>query len=230
MISPYKEYYMSYDKYLTEIKDLDKTLRQEINSFKQKINESGSTLELQNKIQDLLKKYKELYTNLDTAYTKKNIPGGMPDGTITKRQNDIQQLGINYSDLEKEFKSLTDEKYRFKNLINEDYSKKEEYKNMSTGEIMALEKKKLQNQDEKLDEITLDVKKGTQLAKNAGHVIKEQNKQLDQMNEDIDRTKERMDSLTVRFEKYVAKYSMCKMIIILIIELVIAVVCGFLLF
>ena len=230
MISPYKEYYMSYDKYLTEIKDLDKTLRQEINSFKQKINESGSTLELQNKIQDLLKKYKELYTNLDTAYTKKNIPGGMPDGTITKRQNDIQQLGINYNDLEKEFKSITDEKYRFKNLINEDYSKKEEYKNMSTGEIMALEKKKLQNQDEKLDEITLDVKKGTQLAKNAGHVIKEQNKQLDQMNEDIDRTKERMDNLTVRFEKYVAKYSMCKMIIILIIELAIAVVCGFLLF
>ena len=230
MISPYKEYYMSYDKYLTEIKDLDKTLRQEINSFKQKINESGSTLELQNKIQDLLKKYKELYTNLDTAYTKKNIPGGMPDGTITKRQNDIQQLGINYSDLEKEFKSLTDEKYRFKNLINEDYSKKEEYKNMSTGEIMALEKKKLQNQDEKLDEITLDVKKGTQLAKNAGHVIKEQNKQLDQMNEDIDRTKERMDSLTARFEKYVAKYSMCKMLIILIIELAIAVVCGLVLF
>jgi predicted nucleic acid-binding Zn-ribbon protein len=230
MISPYKEYYMSYDKYLTEIKDLDKTLRQEINSFKQKINESVSTLELQNKIQDLLKKYKELYTNLDTAYTKKNIPGGMPDGTITKRQNDIQQLGINYNDLEKEFKSITDEKYRFKNLINEDYSKKEEYKNMSTGEIMVLEKKKLQSQDERLEEITLDVKKGTQQAANVGHVIKDQNKQLDQMNEDIDRTKERMDNLTVRFEKYVAKYSMCKMIIILIIELAIAVVCGFLLF
>ena len=230
MISTYKEYYMSYDKYLTEIKDLDKTLRQEINSFKQKINESVSTLELQNKIQDLLKKYKELYTNLDTAYTKKNIPGGMPDGTITKRQNDIQQLGINYNDLEKEFKSITDEKYRFKNLINEDYSKKEEYKNMSTGEIMVLEKKKLQSQDERLEEITLDVKKGTQQAANVGHVIKDQNKQLDQMNEDIDRTKERMDNLTVRFEKYVAKYSMCKMIIILIIELAIAVVCGFLLF
>ena len=88
----------------------------------------------------------------------------------------------------------------------------------------------MSDQDEKLEEITLDVKKGTQLAKNAGHVMKEQNKQLDQINEDIDRTKERMDTLTGRFERYVAKFSMCKMIFIIVIELAIAVVAGLLLF
>ena len=95
---------------------------------------------------------------------------------------------------------------------------------------MMLEKNKIKKQDERLDEITLDVKKGTQLAKNAGHVMKEQNKQLDQINEDIDRTKDRMNTLSGRFERYVASYSMCKMIIVLIIELIIAVLAFILLF
>ena len=228
MNTPYKEYYMHYDKFATEMKDLDKLLRQEINYYKQKSKESGSTIEIENKIKDLFKQYKDLYNKLDTAYSKKNIPGGMPDTTINKRQGEIQKFEINYNDLEKEFKSTENDKYRFKNNITEDYSKKEEYQNMTTGEIMSLEKKKLQNQDEQLDEIALEVTKGTKLAKNAGHVIKEQNKQLDQMNEDIDRTKDKMDKLTVRFQQYVAKFSMCKMIILLIFELAIAVVFGIL--
>ena len=72
-------------------------------------------------------------------------------------------------------------------------------------------------------------KKGIRLAKNAGKVIKEQNKPLDEMNEDIDGVKEKMNSLTLRFENYVGKYSVCKMIIIILNELAIAIVTGVLL-
>ena len=124
--------------------------------------------------------------------------------------------------MEQSFVNIGDDKYRFKNFITEDYNDKEEYQGKSTEELMAMEKKKLEQQDNRLEEITLDVKKGTQLAKNAAHVIEEQNKQLDVITEDIERTDERMKTLTGRFENYIAKFSVCKLIIALIIEMVIA--------
>ena len=55
--------------------------------------------------------------------------------------------------------------------------------------------------------------------------MQEKNKQIEQINEDINRNKENMDKLIGRFERYVAKFSMCKMIMILIIEALIAAVC-----
>ena len=230
MNSPYKEYYMSYETFKNQLKDLNKSIRDQIISYKEKANDNTSTLPIENQIKGTLSKYKELLNNLQNAYSTKNIPGGIPQKTIDLRQKEIQQFGIDYDELEKSYKEAENEKYRFKNLITEDYSKKEEYKNMSTGELMSLQKKKVSDQDEKLEEITLDVKKGTQLAKNAGHVMKEQNKQLEPMNQDIDRTKDNMNKLTGRFESYVAKFSMCKMIFIIVIELAIAVVAGLLLF
>jgi len=230
MDSPYKEYYMSFDTFTKQIKDLNKSIRDQIISYNQKANNKTSTLSDENQIKGSLSKYKELLNNLQNAYSTKNIPGGMPQKTIDLRQKEIQQFAIDYDELEKSYKEAENEKYRFKNLITEDYSQKEEYKNMTTGELLSLQKKKVSDQDEKLEEITLDVKKGTQLAKNAGHVMKEQNKQLDQINEDIDRTKERMDTLTGRFERYVAKFSMCKMIFIIVVELAIALITGLVLF
>ena len=88
-----------------------------------------------------------------------------------------------------------------------------------------VQQNKLKEQDEQIDDIVLEAKIWQQLARNAGHVMKEQNKQIEQINEDIDRNKENMDKLTGRFERYVAKFSMCKMIMTLIIEALIAAVC-----
>ena len=75
---------------------------------------------------------------------------------------------------------------------------------------MKLEKRKLKIQDERMDEIIFDVKKGTILAKNSWHVMKEQNNQLAHIIGDIDRIKDRMNTLSGRFEKYKASYSMLK--------------------
>ena len=225
-----KDYYIKYDTFISEINELEKTIRTELSAYKQKTSGQESTIQLENKIKGLFKEYKDKINNLSNAYIQKNVPGGVPQAAIIKRQGDIEQFKINCKELEKSYNNLENERYRFKDGITEDYYNKEEYKNMSTGELMMLEKNKIKKQDERLDEITLDVKKGTQLAKNAGHVMKEQNKQLDQINEDIDRTKDRMNTLSGRFERYVASYSMCKMIIVLIIELIIAVLAFILLF
>ena len=223
MNSPYKQYYTNYKEYVSQINDLEKKIRQGLTTFKQQSGK-GPTLQIEAEIKDLLKQYKELYTNLETAYSRRNVPGGFPELTIDERQKEIQKFGINYNNMDKDYKNVEENKYKFKNEIQEDYSQKEEYKNMTTGELMVVQKNKLKDQDKQIDDITLDVKKGTQLAKNAGHVMKEQNKQLEQMNQDIDRTKDNMNKLTGRFESYVAKFSMCKMITILIIELIIGAV------
>lgn len=225
-----KDYYIKYDTFTSEINELEKTIRTELSAYKQKTSGQESTIQLENKIKGLFKEYKDKINNLSDAYIERNVPGGVPQAAVIKRQGDIEQFKINCKELEKSYNNLENERYRFKDGITEDYYNKEEYKNMSTGELMMLEKNKIKKQDERLDEITLDVKKGTQLAKNAGHVMKEQNKQLDQINEDIDRTKDRMNTLSGRFERYVASYSMCKMIIVLIIELIIAVLAFILLF
>ena len=225
-----KDYYIKYDTFTSEINELEKTIRTELSAYRQKTSGQESTIQQENKIKGLFKEYKDKINNLSNAYIQKNVPGGVPQAAIIKRQGDIEQFKINCRELEKSYNNLENERYRFKDGITEDYYNKEEYKNMSTGELMMLEKNKIKKQDERLDEITLDVKKGTQLAKNAGHVMKEQNKQLDQINEDIDRTKDRMNTLSGRFERYVASYSMCKMIIVLIIELIIAVLAFILLF
>ena len=225
-----KDYYIKYDTFTSEINELEKTIRTELSAYRQKTSGQESTIQQENKIKGLFKEYKDKINNLSDAYIERNVPGGVPQAAVIKRQGDIEQFKINCKELEKSYNNLENERYRFKDGITEDYYNKEEYKNMSTGELMMLEKNKIKKQDERLDEITLDVKKGTQLAKNAGHVMKEQNKQLDQINEDIDRTKDRMNTLSGRFERYVASYSMCKMIIVLIIELIIAVLAFILLF
>ena len=76
-----------------------------------------------------------------------------------------------------------------------------------------------------IDDITLDVKKGRVLAKEAGHIIEDQNKQLDSLQEDIDRLDSRMQrDFIKRIENYVAKQSGCCIFIVLILELAAAAV------
>ena len=225
MNSPYKEYYMNYQKYVDDIKNLEKTINQELTTYKSKTGGKESTIQLENQIKGHLKDFKDLKTSMSTAYSRKNVPGGMPELTIDKRQKEIQQFEITYNEMDKNYRSIETERYRFKNEITEDYSQKEEYKNMTAGELIMVQQNKLKEQDEQIDDIVLEAKRGQQLARNAGHVMKEQNKQIEQINEDIDRNKENMDKLTGRFERYVAKFSMCKMIMTLIIEALIAAVC-----
>ena len=225
-----KNYYTEYRSHLKDIEGIEKKIRTELVEYKKKMNDGGITIEMENKIKGLLKNYKDKKNNLAEAYSNRNIPSGFPFAELDKRQKEIQQLGFNYDKMENEYKEIESERYIFKGGIDEDYSKKEEYKFMNRDELLSLQKNKLNKQDEQIEEITVDVKKNTQLAKNAKHVIKEQNKQLEQINEDIDRTKEKMDRLTDRFKNYASSISWCKLIFIIIVELAIALGAYLLLF
>ena len=225
-----KNYYTEYRSHLKDLEGIEKKINTELGEYKKKMNDSGINIEMENKIKGLLKEYKDKKDNLAEAYSSRNIPSGFPFAELDKRQKEIQQLGFNYDKMANEYKAIENERYKFKGGIDEDYSKKEEYKFMNRDELLTLQKNKLNKQDEQIEDITVDVKKNTQLEKNAKHVIKDQNKQLEQINEDIDRTKEKMGKLTDRFKNYASSISWCKLIFIIIIELVIALGAYLLLF
>ena len=222
--TPQKNYYTEYRDYCIDLSDTEKKISEELSSYKQKIKEGSNTIELENKIKKLLQYYKTTQNNLEEAYTGINIPSGYPQKELDKRQKEIQQFGFNYERMSKEYNNYENERYKFKNEITEDYTQKEEYKYMSSGELMALEKKKLNNQDEQLESITLDVKKNTELAKHTKHVLKEQNKKMEQISEDMERTQEKMDRVTDRFKNYASNMSWCKLILIMLFEFGIALV------
>lgn len=223
-----KDIYKDYRDYISNLSDIEREIRNEFVKFKNKINDDTPTLDLENNIKNLLKKYKGIKDGLEEAYNDRNAPPGYPLKELDKRQKEIQQFKITYEKMEKELSSNVDEKYKFKGQIDEDYSQKEEFKYMTSGELQSLEKQKLNNQDKQLEGITLDVKKNVVLATNAKHVIKEQNKKLEQINEDIERTNTKMNKVTERFKNYASACSWCKLIIFLIIEILIA--CGLFLF
>ena len=102
-------------------------------------------------------------------------------------------------------------------------------KNMSNSELLTFQKEKIKEQDKIIDDITLDVKKGRVLAKEAGNIMEQQNKELDQLQEEIERVDSRFQRGIKRFENYVQKQSGCCIIIILIIELAIALLIFFIL-
>ena len=102
----------------------------------------------------------------------------------------------------------------------ENYQPTEDMKNMSNVELLQQQKIKMKEQDQQLDDIFLDVKKGRVLAKEAGQIIDEQNKQLDELQDDIDRLDSKLVRGTKRFEKYVAKQSGCCIVVILVLELI----------
>ena len=216
-------YYLNYKDFIKQIGDLGKNIKTELGNFKQKISSNDiSTNNEEKSIEDNLKQYKKLLDDLSDAYQLSKIPSEFPEKELDKRLKDIQQFEIEYTELIKNFSRLRDKKYKFNDVINEDYAEKEEYKDMTPRELMELEQKRLEEQDKRLAEITEDVVKGRKIANEMKVILKEQNKQLDQIGEDMDRTDERMKGLTSRMSKFIARQSTCCLIIILVIEIIVA--------
>ena len=132
----------------------------------------------------------------------------------------IKKLEIGISELQKSYNDIKDQKYEFKGPNMDNYQLSEDMKNMSNAELYQQQQIKLKEQDEQLDDIFMDVKKGRILAKEAGKIMDEQNKQLDELQDDMDRLDSKLKRGAKRFENYVAKKSGCCIIVILILELI----------
>ena len=217
-----QKYYSKYKQYISELNNLEKDIRKQLVEFKEKSKSKENTIGDENKLKTSFNIFKEKLDILQDAYSDNNAPATLPSSTLDIRQKELQQYQINLHNWRKQFIEIQNEKYSYKDKIEEDYMQKEEYKTYTTGELQALQKDNLKKQDEKIDEIKKDIKKNINLAKNATHTMKEQNKTLEQISEEMEITDEKMKTITGRFKNYAKRQSWCCLVVILIIELVIA--------
>ena len=217
-----KKYYANYKQYIGELERLEKQIQSELTDYKAKANSGSQTVSDENKIKKNFSNFEEKLSALQTAYNNRNAPSGFPSKTLDTRQKQLQQFRINFDNMRRQYNDIENKKYLYKDKITEDYNQKEEFKGFGTDELLTLQKNKLKEQDDQIEEITLDAKKNTVLAKNVGHVIKEQNKELEEINEEMDETQEKMNTLTGRFKNYAKRSSWCCLVVILILELGIA--------
>ena len=216
-----KQYHTNFKSFISDLTEQDKSLRADLSSFKENIGKGANTIELEKKIKNAMKQFKDLLDKLNEAYLSKNIPGTMADNIVDARQKEIKKFQTAYDEINKDFLALNDDKYSFKGQITEDYKNKEEYKGKSTEELLQVQKSKLNQQNEQIAEITQDAKKGTVLAKNLQHKFQEQTKKINQVNEDMDILDNRMNKLSDRFEKYIDKSSGCCIMFFFFLEAII---------
>ena len=216
-----KEYYSNFKQYLANLTTKENNIRKDLESFQTAIGNKENTIELENRVEKDLKSLRELTEQLTEAYSTKNAPPNMPEDTLDARQKDIKKFSTVYDELKKDFEKLKDDKYQFKGHITEDYRTKEEYKDMSAQELIYAGREKMNKQDEKIDDITKDVKKGRVKAKELNQELKDQNKLIQEVTEDMDRVDSRMNKLSKRFANYIGKSSTCCLMLFFLLDAVV---------
>ena len=213
-----KEYYSNFKQFLTDLTTKENNIRKDLEAFQTAIGNNENTIEIENRINKELKSLKDLTEQLTEAYSSKNAPPNMPEDTLDARQKDIKKFSTTYDELFKNLQKIRDDKYAFKGQITEDYRTKEEYQNMSAQELVHAGREKMNKQDERLDDITKDVKKGRVGIKEFDNQVKEQNKFIEQVNEDMDRVDSRMNKLSKRMANYIGKSSICCLMIFFLLD------------
>ena len=216
-----KEYYSNFKQFLTDLTTKENNIRKDLEAFQTAIGNNENTIEIENRINKELKSLKDLTEQLTEAYSSKNAPPNMPEDTLDARQKDIKKFSTTYDELFKNLQKIRDDKYAFKGQITEDYRTKEEYQNMSAQELVHAGREKMNKQDERLDDIAKDVKKGRVGIKEFDNQVKEQNKLIEQVNEDMDRVDSRMNKLSKRMANYIGKSSTCCLMIFFLLDAVV---------
>lgn len=206
---------------MTDLTTKENNIRKDLEAFQTAIGNNENTIEIENRINKELKSLKDLTEQLTEAYSSKNAPPNMPEDTLDARQKDIKKFSTTYDELFKNLQKIRDDKYAFKGQITEDYRTKEEYQNMSAQELVHAGREKMNKQDERLDDIAKDVKKGRVGIKEFDNQVKEQNKLIEQVNEDMDRVDSRMNKLSKRMANYIGKSSTCCLMIFFLLDAVV---------
>ena len=217
--------YTNFNGIITSLGEDNKNILKKIEELRQTLKDGNeNTGNLESQIEKDIANFKKTYSDLENGYSNRNAPP-IPSAELDRRQKEIQNLNITLTSLNNAFKETTNLKYSYKvnDRFKGEYKQTEEMKNMSNSELLAYQKDKIKQQDNQIDDITLEVKKGRVLATEAKHQIQDQDKQLDALQEDVDKLDSKMNRVTKKFENYVIQQSTCKIIIILVIEVAIAV-------
>lgn len=85
-------------------------------------------------------------------------------------------------------------------------------------ERMIYQKKKIEQQDELIDNMISLNKENEQLGKEMGNNLRNQNVQIENINSDMDKIGSSMNKTTNRFERYLEKTSFCKLYFIIFLQ------------
>ena len=119
------------------------------------------------------------------------------------------------------FESLTKRKYEYKIVEGkyENYQLDEQAKNMTNTELLEYQQRKIKDQDQEIEEITGEVKKGKEMGKVIKTNLESQNKLLDDVESGMDNLDSKMSRTKKKFDNYVANSSSCCLTIVIILEI-----------
>ena len=212
--------YLQYSSIIKKQEDNAKNLHKKLSDYNSEAESGSNTIKIEGDIEKELSSLKEAHRELENAYSNKNAPSQISPNELDRRQKQIQNLGSNIQDIEQNYKQIKNKKYEYKGAKIDNYQPTEEMKTMSNSELLQYQQQKMKKQDDQIDDIIIDVKKGTVLAKETEKILDDQNKQLDELQEDIDKLDSKLKKGAKRFADYAAKKSGYCIVIILVLELI----------
>ena len=212
--------YLEYSSIIQKQENNVKNMHKKLFDYEAEVEAGSNTIQIESDIEKEISSFRKAHRELEDAYSNKNAPSQMPLDELDRRQKHIQILGQNINELYQNYQKIKDKKYEYKGQRNNDYQPTEDMKTMSNSELLQYQKVKMKQQDDQLDEIFMDAKKGTVIAKETGKILEEQNKQLDDLQNDMDRLDSKLKRGAKRFADYAGKKSGYCIVIILLLEVV----------
>ena len=90
---------------------------------------------------------------------------------------------------------------------------------MSNSELLEYQQRKIKDQDQEIEEITGEVKKGKEMGKVIKTNLETQNKLLDDVETGMDHLDSKMSRTRKKFDNYVANSSSCCLTFVIILEI-----------
>ena len=212
--------YLEYSTIIQKQENNVKNMHKKLSDYDTEVEAGSNTIQMESDIEKEISNFRKAHKELENAYSNKNAPSQMPLNELDRRQKQIQNLGQGINELYQSYQKIKDKKYEFKGQRNNDYQPTEDMKTMSNAELLQYQQQKIKQQDDQLDEIYMDVKKGKVMAKEAHKILDEQNKQLDDLQNDMDRLDSKLKIGAKRFADYASKKSGYCIVTILVLEVI----------
>ena len=216
------EYYSDFDSFKKKLNKQEKTIKDDLNSYKSAIGNSN-TKDIEDKIKNNLNSFNELINELNEAYKDKNAPN-MNQNVLERKREEINKFNKSYKNMKETFDLLSNEKHSYKVYISNNNINKEEYNNMNSRELVNKIDDTIKEQDDQADKIK-------ELIDNKGHTeinglrnnIEKSNEKVNEGIEYIETADSKIIKLNNRLVKYLANSSNWCLRISLIVQIVIAI-------
>ena len=224
----YSEFHKSYNKKIDELNQKGSAINKLIETYSKKIDKNENTAQIEIEIQKKIDEYKNFQILFDKAYDEKNVPPGISKIQCDIRQKEIYECKNKVKKYEERFLALQNRKYEFKTDKLDQIDYNEKYKGVNTKQLLLERDNNIKAQNEHLEDISKNVKKGTVLAKNINAELENQNTKLEFLNDDIDKLDSGMKRTMKKFQTYIQETSICRYLLLIFILVAVFVVEYFL--